>query len=221
MASGASGQWSWILGLALLGFVISAVSTTVLELDRGDFVAIWAVAAALVWGLYSRRTRITIRTQLERRWIGGLVAGLVIGALLVVTVLRQPGSDAPGGGALVMQGLWLGLVYGLVDALMLSILPVLILYAGRPAGELQDPVSRLRWAAAALLGSAVVAAAYHAGFREFRNASLLGPVIGNLVITFGYLASGSPIAPLLAHVMMHLAALIHGPATTVQLPPHY
>jgi hypothetical protein len=221
MAPDAIGHWLWILGIAVLGFIVSAVSTTALELDRAVFVAIWAVAAAVVWGLYSSRTRITFRTQLERRWLGGLIVGLAIGAFLVVTVLRQPGSDAPRGGALVVQGLWLGLVYGIVDALMLSILPVLILYAGRPAGELQDPVGRLRWAAAALLGSAVVAAAYHAGFREFRNASLLGPVIGNLVITFSYLASGSPGAPMLAHVMMHLAALIHGPATTVQLPPHY
>ena len=214
-------RWPWILVLAGFGFIVSAVSTTVVRLDREVFVAIWAVAAILAWRLYSRRASITIRTQLERRWLSGLIVGVVTGAILIMTVLRQAGSDAPRGMPLLAQGLWFGLVYGIVDAVMLSILPVLILYAGRPGADLQDPIGRLRWAAAALLGSAVVAAAYHAGFREFQDASLLGPVIGNLVITFSYLASGSPIAPLLAHVMMHLAALLHGPATALQLPPHY
>ncbi len=214
-------RWPWILVLAGFGFIVSAVSTAMLELDRAVFVAIWAVGAIVAWRLYASRTRISIRTQLERRWLSGLIVGVVTGAILIMTVLRQAGSDAPRGMPLLAQGLWFGLVYGIVDAVMLSILPVLILYAGRPGADLQDPIGRLRWAAAALLGSAVVAAAYHAGFREFQDASLLGPVIGNLVITFSYLASGSPIAPLLAHVMMHLAALLHGPATALQLPPHY
>jgi hypothetical protein len=40
-------------------------------------------------------------------------------------------------------------------------------------------------------------------------------------MTAAYLLSGSALAPLSAHVVMHLAAVLHGAATTVQLPPHY
>ena len=207
--------------LAGLGFIASSVLTSLLRLDRALFVAIWALFAGTAWWAYSRRTRLSIRTQLERRWVAGTIAGLAIGGILVLSVLRQPVSEVPQGGALLGQLLWFGIVYGVVDALMLSILPVLILYASRPAAELAVPVHRLRRAGAALAGSAFVAAAYHVGFEEFQNPSLIGPVIGNLAITLGYLLNGSPVAPIVSHVMMHLAAVLHGAATTVQLPPHY
>jgi membrane protease YdiL (CAAX protease family) len=73
----------------------------------------------------------------------------------------------------------------------------------------------------ALLASAVVTALYHLGFAEYRGAQVLQPVLGNSIITLAYLLSGNPLAPILAHVMMHGAAVLHGPETTLQLPPHY
>ena len=39
--------------------------------------------------------------------------------------------------------------------------------------------------------------------------------------TLGYLLSGSAVAPIVSHVLMHLAAVLHGAGTTVQLPPHF
>ena len=214
-------RWGWILALATLGLLTSSVFATLLHLDRAVFVAVWSLFACLAWWRYSRQARVSILTQVRRRWIGGLVVGLVIGWILIQTVVRQPASEATRGTELLLQLFWVGVVYGIVDALMLSILPVLVLYASRPAAELAAPLSRLRWAGAALAGSALVAVAYHAGFREFQNPSLVGPLIGNLAVTLGYLLSGSPVAPIVAHVLMHLAAVLHGAATTVQLPPHY
>ena len=78
----------------------------------------------------------------------------------------------------------------------------------------------MRWAGVALLASLGVAAAYHLGFAEFRGPSLAGPLIGNGIITLSYLLTGSPVAPILAHVIMHAAAVFHGMETTAQLPPH-
>jgi hypothetical protein len=49
---------------------------------------------------------------------------------------------------------------------------------------------------------------------------MAGPLIGNGVVTLSYLITGSPVAPALSHVMMHAAAVLHGAATTAQLPPH-
>jgi hypothetical protein len=46
------------------------------------------------------------------------------------------------------------------------------------------------------------------------------PLIGNVLITLTYLLTGSPVAPIVSHVMMHVAAVMHGMATTMQLPPH-
>ena len=213
--------WGWILALAAVGFLTSTVFATLLNLDRALFVAVWALFASVAWWRYSRQARVSIPTQLKRRWVGGVIVGLAIGWILVQTVVRQPASEATQGTELLVQLFWVGVIYGTVDALMLSILPVLILYAARPGSELANPLSRLRWAGGAIAGSALVTAAYHAGFSEFQNPSLVGPLIGNLAVTLGYLLSGSPVAPILSHVLMHLAAVLHGAATTVQLPPHY
>lgn len=49
----------------------------------------------------------------------------------------------------------------------------------------------------------------------------MGPLIGNGVLTVGYLLTGSPVTPLVGHVLMHAAAVLHGAETTAQLPPHY
>jgi hypothetical protein len=42
----------------------------------------------------------------------------------------------------------------------------------------------------------------------------------NLLVTLSYLLSGSPIAALLSHILMHVAAVLHGMESTIQLPPH-
>jgi hypothetical protein len=46
-------------------------------------------------------------------------------------------------------------------------------------------------------------------------------VVGNAIITSSYLLTGSPLAAILFHVAMHVAAVLHGMETTLQLPPHY
>lgn len=213
--------WGWVLLASGAAFAASTVFATVLHLERRGFVAAWIVVVLAVWAAYHRSTRLSLRAQLSRHPVAGLIVGSLIGAVLTFTVLRQPASEPPAGARLVTDLIWLGVAYGLADALMLSVLPVLALYGSQRAELLRSPASRLRLAAVALAGSAVIAAAYHLGFTEYRGLQLIQPVFGSLVITLGYLLSGSPVAPALAHVAMHVAAVLHGAATTVQLPPHY
>ena len=73
----------------------------------------------------------------------------------------------------------------------------------------------------ALTGSLAVTITYHLGYPEFQGWAVISPVIGNGILAIGYLLTNSPIAPVGAHVMMHIAAVLYGPATTVLLPPHY
>lgn len=51
--------------------------------------------------------------------------------------------------------------------------------------------------------------------------TLIQPLIGNAIVTAGYLMARNPMTPLLAHVIMHGAAVAHGMEGTAQLPPHY
>lgn len=210
----------WIVGSALLGFTSSALLASLLGLPRDVFVGFHAVIVAGVSITYFGIEGVDPRVQLRRRWRAGLIVGALAGALLARTVLLQPASPRPEGAALAWALLWDGGLYGITDALLLSVLPVLAVYGSRPAGELRSPAARWRWGLTALLASLFIAAAYHLGFTEFRGPALVAPLIGNAVVTLSYLASGSPVAPLLSHSVMHAAAVLHGMATTAQLPPH-
>jgi hypothetical protein len=72
----------------------------------------------------------------------------------------------------------------------------------------------------ALAASLLVTTAYHWGFAEFRGPAIVQPLMGDALITLGYLLTANPVTPVAAHVA-HIAAVLHGPETTVQLPPHH
>lgn len=220
MPPAASG-WRWTVVASIVGFVATFVLSGLLHLPRGLFVAGYALAVGALVALFVSFERVSLRVQFTRRWPAGLVGGLVVGALLVKQVLSQPTSARSEGLALVGDFAWFGVAYGTVDAILLTVLPVLCLYGMRPATELQQPGARLRLALVAILGSALVTAAYHAGFAEFRGPELLQPIIGNTIITIAYLLTGSPLAAVVSHVLMHGAAVAHGMGSTMQLPPHY
>ncbi|MBS1240877.1 MAG: hypothetical protein H6R40_304 [Gemmatimonadetes bacterium] len=212
---------AWTLAAALIGLASSGVFATFLGWDRSLFVAAHAALVALFTAACFFWNHISVRVQFGRRWRSGAAVGLLVAIPLVRNVLSQPASPRPEGGALVWALGWLGLVYGVADAILLSVLPVLMLYGTRSAETLHHPGRRLGWGLAALAGSLLVAAAYHLGFAEFRGPHLVAPLIGNAIITTGYLLTGSPVTPVVSHVLMHGAAVFHGLATTTQIPPHY
>ena len=80
---------------------------------------------------------------------------------------------------------------------------------------------QLMRAVAALVASLFVTASYHWGYEECQGAEVMQPLIGSAIITIGYLLTSNLITPVVAHVAMHMAAVLHGMETTVQLPPHY
>ena len=211
----------WPALAALVGATVSLAFSSWLRLERNAFVLGYALVGGAFLVAYARVAGVRPSQQLRRRWRSGLVVGILLGGLLAHGITRQPASARPEGLALAGSLLWLGLVYGSLDALLLTIVPVLAVYGARPPEEMRRGTVRLRWAGAALLASLGVTAAYHLGFGEYRGTALLQPLIGNAIVTLGYLLSGSPVAPLVAHVMMHLAAVLHGMAATPQLPPHY
>jgi hypothetical protein len=40
-------------------------------------------------------------------------------------------------------------------------------------------------------------------------------------MTLGYILTANPLTAVLAHVAMHVSAVLHGFTTAVQLPPHF
>lgn len=73
----------------------------------------------------------------------------------------------------------------------------------------------------ALGASLLVTGAYHLGFAEFQGTEVAKPLFGNGVLTLSYLISANPLATIVSHIGMHVASVLLGIETTVQLPPHY
>lgn len=207
----------WPAVAAVAGFATSAVGTSLLHLSRGLFVAVWTAVAGTTIAAWVLSEGWNPLVQLRRRWVAGLIAGVIAGAPLALAATR---GAAAAGGAGVGQLVWLGAVYGAVDAVMLSIVPVLALYGARPGDDLGH-ASRLRMAGLAIVASLVIAAAFHLGFAEFRGGSLVQPLAVTLILTAAYLLSGSPVAPIVGRMILNVAALIHGVAASGPLPPHY
>jgi hypothetical protein len=179
-------------------------------------VALPAVIGYLSW------CRVDLVGSTTRRWMWGVLGAVVAGTFVVVNVLGQDASPRPEGVALVANLLWGGVVYGLLDALFLSILPITMVWlAAKDLGLIGGWVSKVTVGFAALLGSLFVTILYHWGFTEYQGADIAGPIIGNGVLSLAYLLSGNPLASAVGHVAMHVASVLHGIDTTIQLPPHY
>jgi hypothetical protein len=159
---------------------------------------------------------------MRRRWGWGLLGAVLVGAFLVVNVLGQPASPGPRGLGLVLALVWLGLVYGVVDALLLNVLPVVAIWSAfGTLGFTRRWPGRVLTGAAGLMASLFVTAAYHLGYAEYRGPELVSPLIGNGIMTLGYLLATNPLTAIGAHVALHVTSVLHGIDTTVTLPPHY
>jgi len=190
-------------------------------LRRDVFLVPYVLLTGTFLVAYFRATGTSLSRILGRHWIRGLLGGGLAGLILLQAVTAQPASPRPQGNHLLFALGWLGLVYGATDALLLNVVPVLAVYGLRRASTDGSWLSRLGVAAAALAASLFVTAAYHLGYAEFQGPTLVQPLIGNTIVTLSYLLTGSPLAALVSHIIMHVAAALHGIDSTPQLPPHY
>jgi hypothetical protein len=150
------------------------------------------------------------------------MGALVVAAFIVSNIVSEPASARPQGASLVFNIIWLGVVYGALDALLLSVMPILATQrAITGLSRMSGWPSSLAVGGISLAASLFVTIAYHFGYPEFRGSEIVAPVIGNAVISLSYLLTSNPLAPVVSHVVMHVAAVLHGLETTVRLPPHY
>jgi hypothetical protein len=216
------GHLLWVAAAAAFGFAISGIFATLLLLPRAVFLVPYVfLGTAFLYG-YVRWSGVDVSGGLRRHWASGVTGAVVAGAFVVNNVLNQPVSAAPTGLELFGAILWLGVIYGTVDALVLSVMPMLATWQALSAlGWTASWPGRVGCGVLALVASLGVAAVYHLGYAEYRNPSVLGPLIGNGVMSLATLLTMNPIAAVGAHIAMHIAAVLHGIDTAVQLPPHY
>ena len=212
----------WIAAAGLLGFAISVIFARLWRLPRPIYLLPYIGLSSLFLYAYMKWSGLSLVELIRHHWIWGLVGAIFLAAFTIKNILSQPASARAQGFALGFDLLWSGVIYGLVDALLLSVLPVLatwqafslLIWTTNWPGKLLVSVL-------AILASFFVTVAYHLGYPEYRGRGLFGPVIGNTTMTLGYLITTNPLAAILSHIAMHIAGVLRGPASVVQLPPHY
>lgn len=215
--------WSavWIAGACVLGYAITAVFSGRLKLPRNRFLIPYVALVSLFLICFFILNKIDVAAMLARNWYWGILAGALTTVLLVLNVGSQPASRQSKGVKLALEITWAGLIYGLIDGLFLSVMPVAAIWAG---------TSQLQWAstflgqiavgAIGLVASLLVSVTYHFGYTEFKGKKIKFALLGPGIITLAFLISGNPLGSIISHPIMHVAAVLRGPETTIQLPPH-
>jgi len=218
--------WSyllWIPAAAVLGYGIAAIFSGWLHLPRNFFLVPYVILAGLFLYAYKQWSGVSVGSLVRQNWIWTVIGTLLLGLFLARNVLSQPASPRATGLNLFFDLFWSGIVYGGMDALFLSVLPVL---AARQAftilGWTESIPGKVLVGLIALLMSLFVTISYHWGFAEYQApGGLAGPMVGNGIMSLGYLLTNNPLTAVFSHMIMHITGVLHGPASVMQLPPHY
>lgn len=212
----------WILYASILGFAVSAIFAGLLKLHRNIYLLIYIPLVATLFALFIISNKLNITEMIVHNWYWGLIGAVVAGAFVIKNVFSQPSSKAGTGLELIIDIVWPGLTYGLIDALLLSVLPILaIKLALTDSLWTENWYGKIGFGIIGLLASFLVTTAYHLGYPEFRGKKVIWPNVGNGVLSLAFILTMNPLAAILPHMAMHVAAMIHGKDTTGQVPPHY
>ena len=212
----------WLPVVALVGFLVPAILVGRFDVSRSWFILGMMAATIPLTMVYVRWADLDVAALLRWHWTWGVLGAVVAGAFLVFAVRTQDPSPRPAGLALAWDLMWQGVGYGFIDALLLSVLPVLITWRAFAAhGWTAGWTGKIGTGLLALGASLLVTAAYHLGFPEYRGAELSNPLFGNGIMSVAYILTSNPIAAFGSHIAMHIAAVLNGAEGTTQLPPHY
>jgi hypothetical protein len=213
-------QWTWLaIGLAV-GFVVPFVFADLLGVQRDVYYAIYGIATVSLLGAWVRSRGQAPRAFLLHRWKWGVALGVLAAAVLAFTVtLAEDASSRPDAFRLTGAILWRGVFYGTIDGLLLSVFPILVVYAALEPHRRRLP-GKVAVGLAALVASLAFTAVYHLGYSDFRSEKLRKPVTADAIWSAPTLLTASPLGAPIAHVGLHVAAVVHSYDTDLFLPPH-
>jgi hypothetical protein len=213
-------QWAWLAITLAVGFAIPFVFADLLDLDRDVYYGVYALTTIALFSAWLRSSGKTFAASVRHRLPLALALGGLGAALTSFAVLRvEDPTPHPDGFEFAVAVVWRGVVYGLVDGLLLAALPVLIVYAALDPGR-RRLLGKLAVGVAAVAASFAMTTAYHAGYPEFRDGGLAKPLTGNVAWSLPTVLSANPIASPIAHAGLHVTAVVESYETDVFLPPH-
>jgi hypothetical protein len=213
---------TWLaLGLGL-GFVVPFTFADTLGFGRDLYYGIYGLVVVGFVAAWSWSTRQSLVGALRRRWRLTSAVTVVVSGLLVAIVYRtEETTNGPEGLELAAAIAWRGVFYGAVDGLLLSVFPILAVFAAFQGYRHRHRVAgTVSVAAIALAASLAMTVTYHVGYSDFRGEKLRKPVAGDLLWSTPTLLTLNPIGATVAHAVLHTAAVIHSYETDTFLPPH-
>jgi hypothetical protein len=210
----------WLVLASVISFVVTAMFSMWLRWERSVFLIPYIATVGIFLAVYFRSQPISLK-QFIGPWPLGLVGVAVATAVLMINIMGHPASAVPEDAALVVTLIWVGLMYGAIDGLLLNVMPVLVVQRVWSGDDNPSRQQRIIRGLLALAASILVTVAYHLGYTEFHGPSLLMVIVGMTIITSAHLLTGSPLVAVVTHVIMHIAAVLRGMETMLQLPPHY
>jgi hypothetical protein len=203
-------------------FLVPFILAGQLGLERDLYYGIYAAAVGGLFVAWAHDTQQPLREMLARRWRLAVVLGVVFAPISAFIATRaEDGSAHPGGTEFIAALVWRGVVYGAADGLLLSAFPILLTFAALRGSRFRQGAGGLvAVGAVAMAASLAMTAVYHAGYDDFRSDKLRKPVTGDLVWSVPTLATLNPVGAPLAHVSLHVGAVVHNYDTDLFLPPH-
>ena len=212
-------QAAWFAAGALVAFLLPFVFSSVLDLNHDLYYAVYfaGVLGFLTW--YVKATGADVAGMMRQNWRWSVVLGVLAAAFVVFNVLnREDSTPRPGGLYFIFEIGWRGVIYGAIDALLLTAFPALVAYTVLE-GHVVTLARRGLFAGLTLVMVLAITATYHLGYEQFREDGVGAPEIGNTIISLPALLTMNPAGSVLAHASMHVTAVTHAYETDVFLPP--
>jgi hypothetical protein len=215
-------QWEWLLAGLALAFALPYLLTDLFTINRDLYYGIYALSVFGFFALWLRFAVNTPRALLTRNWRRGVLLGVIFAGATAAIAFTEKATAHPHGWRFLGAIVWRGIVYGAADGVLLSVFPILAVVAAFSTRPLHERSRRALVGIGALaLGvSLLFTAVYHLGYPDFRGDKLRKPLIGDVVWSAPTLATLSPIGAPLAHIGLHVSAVVHAYNTDTFLPPH-
>jgi hypothetical protein len=212
-------QLVWFAAVCGVSFLVPYLGVSVLDLQHDVFYLVYFAVTIGLIATYVRVEGVEVAEIFRQRRRWSLGAGVVVAAFLVLNVFNTSDATArPHGAYFVFELLWRGVGYGVVDTLLLTILPCFVAYE-LLHGHVTGLAGKVRFTALALPLVVVVTAAYHSGYPQYRQDGLSRPETGNVLISIPTFATVNPAGSVLAHVSQHVAAVTHAYESRIFDPP--